>query len=87
MTEHFIVYQGFHRKIEQWLRDLKPTDDPRAIAVETLKPVAITGNAGDFIIWHKALPHCATPNHGELPRMVQYLTYLPDNYKEVLEWI
>ena len=83
----FHCVPGFHRKIEQWLGDLNSTDNPRAVAAETLKPVAITGNAGDFIIWHKALPHCATPNHGLLPRMVQYLTYLPDNYKEVSEWI
>ncbi|MEO8515335.1 MAG: phytanoyl-CoA dioxygenase family protein [Flavobacterium sp.] len=83
----FHCVPGFHRRIEQWLEDLKPTDNPREIAIEKLNPIAITGNAGDFIIWHKALPHCASPNRGELPRMVQYLTYLPDHYKETSEWI
>ena len=83
----FHCVPGFHKKIEQWLQNLKPTDNPRQIAVETLKPTPITGSVGDFIIWHKALPHCATPNRGETPRMVQYLTYLPDNYKEASEWI
>ena len=60
---------------------------PLAKALETLKPEAIIGNAGDFIIWHNALPHCATPNKGENPRMVQYLTYLPDDYNTTGEWI
>ena len=83
----FHCVPGFHRKIEQWLGELKPTDNPRVVAEEKLKPVAVTGNVGDFIIWHKALPHCATPNLGSSPRMVQYLTYLPDGYKEVSEWI
>jgi len=83
----FHCVPGFHRKIENWLCSLKPTDDPRALAEETLKSIPITGNAGDFIIWHKALPHCATQNRGSLPRMVQYLTYLPEGYQQAKEWI
>jgi ectoine hydroxylase-related dioxygenase (phytanoyl-CoA dioxygenase family) len=48
----------------------------------------VLGNAGDFVIWHQALPHCATPNTSNLPRMVQYLTYLPiENQDEIGEWI
>lgn len=83
----FHCVPGFHRKITQWMADLKPTDNPRVVALNTLIPIAVTGKTGDFIIWHKALPHCATANHGVLPRMVQYLTYLPDNYKQAAEWI
>lgn len=78
---------GFHRNIESWLSALLPNENPRKVALETLKPIPVIGNAGDFIIWHQALPHCATPNHGSAPRMVQYLTYLPDNYKQNSEWI
>lgn len=83
----FHCVAGFHHNIENWLSELLPNENPRKVAVETLKPTAVIGNAGDFIIWHQALPHCATPNHGSTPRMVQYLTYLPDNYKQTSEWI
>ena len=37
----------------------------------------IPGAAGDMVIWHDALPHGATPNRGERPRIVQYLNLYP----------
>ena len=73
----FHCVPGFHKKIESWLNHLPPGVNPREEALRTLKPVAVPGKAGDFIIWHQALPHCATPNQGAVPRLVQYLTYLP----------
>lgn len=83
----FHCVAGFHKKIEEWLGELLPSENPREVAMKTLKLIPVIGNAGDFIIWHQALPHCATPNKGSLPRMVQYLTYLPDDYKVTSEWI
>lgn len=83
----FHCVPGFHLEIESWLNGLPAAENPRQKALQTLKPIPIVGNAGDFIIWHQALPHCASPNHGLAPRMVQYLTYLPDNYKASSEWI
>lgn len=83
----FHCVPGFHNKINDWLNDLKPNENPRNKAIETLQPEPITGSAGDFIIWNNTLPHCASPNKGLSPRMVQYLTYLPDNYDASGEWI
>lgn len=83
----FNCVPGFHNTINHWLNTLKPDENPREKAVKTLKHEPILGNAGDFIIWDNRLPHCATPNKGKKPRMVQYLTYLPDDYKESGEWI
>lgn len=83
----FHCVPGFHNQIETWLNNLKEGENPREKALETLQPIPILGNTGDFIIWHKALPHCATPNHGQLPRMVQYLTYLPNDFKASAEWV
>lgn len=60
--------------------------NPRELAPHILKAIPITGNAGDFVIWHQALPHCATPNKGKTPRMVQYFTYLPLILAEEREW-
>ncbi|MBS7254674.1 phytanoyl-CoA dioxygenase family protein [Flavobacterium branchiicola] len=83
----FHCVSGFHNQINQWLDELEPHENPREKALKTLQPKPITGNAGDFIIWHNTLPHCATPNRGENPRMVQYLTYLPDDHNAAGEWL
>ncbi|MCV2483472.1 phytanoyl-CoA dioxygenase family protein [Flavobacterium sp. SH_e] len=83
----FHCVPGFHNQINQWLDELEPHENPREKALQTLQPKPIIGNAGDFIIWHNALPHCATPNKGKTPRMVQYLTYLPNDYNAAGEWI
>jgi len=83
----FHCVAGFHNKISDWLKNLNSNENPRDLAVKTLKAQPILGDAGDFIIWNNTLPHCATPNRGETPRMVQYLTYLPNSYDASGEWI
>ncbi|MBC3872683.1 phytanoyl-CoA dioxygenase family protein [Undibacterium flavidum] len=83
----FHCVPGFQHEIANWLSQLKPGDDARRIAPQTLKAQAVPGKAGDFVIWHQALPHCATPNRGKTPRMVQYLTYIPDGDTEHPVWI
>jgi hypothetical protein len=84
----FHCVAGFHHQIENWMQNLPQNANPREIAVQELKPTPVLGNAGDFIIWHQALPHCATPNTSDLPRMVQYLTYLPiENNNKTDVWI
>lgn len=82
----FHCVPGFHREIENWLNNLSADINPREEALKELKPIAVTGNAGDFVIWHQALPHCATPNYGQAPRMVQYLTYLPEQKQVQKVW-
>jgi len=83
----FHCVPGFHNQINHWLDNLEPDENPRDKAIATLQPKAITGNIGDFIIWNNTLPHCATPNRGKTPRMIQYLTYLPNDYNTAGEWI
>lgn len=83
----FHCVSGFHNEINSWLEKLQPNENPREKALNTLSPTPVIGNAGDFIIWQNTLPHCATANHGKNPRMVQYLTYFPDDYRSASEWI
>lgn len=83
----FHCVPGFQNEIKDWLDNLDPNDNPRQKAIETLIAKPIIGNAGDFIIWDNRLPHCATPNKGKSPRMVQYLTYLPEDHDDSGEWI
>lgn len=83
----FHCVPGFHNQLKQWLETLTPNENPREKAIQTLQPKPIIGNAGDFIIWNNTLPHCASPNRGKSPRMVQYLTYFPEGYDTSGEWI
>jgi len=82
----FHCVPGFHKQIDKWIADLPEDVNPRDIAKEQLTPVAVPGNAGDLVIWHQALPHCATPNKGITPRMVQYITYKPLQEKTAEMW-
>ncbi len=72
----FHCVPGFHNTIADWLATVPYGEDPRAAALQ-LQPIPVPGNAGDLVIWHQALPHCATPNKGITPRMVQYIAYKP----------
>ncbi|MGK5027863.1 phytanoyl-CoA dioxygenase family protein [Janthinobacterium sp. RB2R34] len=83
----FHCVPGFQHHIADWLATVPPGHNPREWALQQLQPVAVPGQAGDFIIWHQALPHCATPNLGAVPRMVQYLTYHADDGVEQEQWI
>ena len=82
----FHCVPGFHNRIGDWLAGLPGGVNPREQALTELEPVAIPGNAGDLIIWHQALPHCATPNKGTAPRMVQYIAYKPLKMEEASIW-
>lgn len=83
----FHCVPGFQHRMDDWLAKIPAHTTPREWAIRDLRSVAVDGNAGDFIIWHQALPHCATPNRGPAPRMVQYLTYLPEQCPDHAAWI
>lgn len=70
----FCCVPGFHLKIEEWLRQQNKPDvelQKQNWSAWPVKPIA--AKAGDLVIWHHALPHGASPNKAEYPRMVQYI--------------
>ena len=74
----FTCIPGFHRKLEEWLKDLPSDADPRRVIREYQdQGVPVPGKAGDLVIWHSALPHGSSPNSAERPRMAQYITMNP----------
>ncbi len=82
----FTLVPSFHNTIEDWLTQLPKNANPREQDLTSIaKPIA--ANAGDFIIWHHALPHGSSPNQGKLPRIVQYINYQPLNMEYQKEWI
>ena len=73
----FTLVPGFHHKINDWINSLPAGADPRLQDLYALDAKPIAAGAGDFIIWHQALPHGSSPNTARLPRIVQYINYLP----------
>jgi hypothetical protein len=70
----------FHSRIGQWLEELAPEQNPREQNLESLGPISITGSAGDFVLWHHALPHGSGRNLAHYPRVVQYIKLLPHDH-------
>lgn len=83
----FHCVPGFQHKIADWLTGLPAGSNPREEVLRLLVPEPVPGRAGDLVIWHQALPHCATPNRGAKPRLVQYITYLPTEHTTDNTWI
>ncbi|HJU46058.1 MAG TPA: phytanoyl-CoA dioxygenase family protein [Chitinophagaceae bacterium] len=82
----FSLVPGFQHKIEEWINALPPGADPRQEDMYALGVKPIAANAGDFIIWHHALPHGSSPNTATLPRYVQYINYKPADMVHRKTW-
>lgn len=82
----FCCVPGFHRRIDSWLRCLPPGTNPRH---EILKSpaVGVAGRAGDMVLWSDWLPHGASANRGDYPRIVQYIAMYPADSVERRPWI
>lgn len=75
----------FQRRLENWLAGLPEGTNPRDVNLDD-SAVNIAAQAGDFVIWHHALPHGSSPNRGNYPRIVQYMNMFPLDWKENLDW-
>jgi hypothetical protein len=73
----FTLVPAFQHRLDDWLAQLPPPADPQMQDLTTLGSVPIAANAGDFILWHHALPHGSSPNTAKEPRFVQYINYAP----------
>lgn len=73
----FCCVPGFQNRLEDWYKSLPEGTNPYTQDLYTLGCIPIAANAGDFIIWHHALPHGSSTNTSDKPRFVQYFTYDP----------
>ena len=62
---------GLHNRLDDWLEGLGEAD-PREIDLGD-EAVRIGAGAGDLILWRQDLPHGATANLGDRPRLAQYI--------------
>lgn len=82
----FTCVPGFHRRIDRWLDSLPAGADPREQDLQALGAVPIAGRAGDLIIWDSRLPHGASPNDADRPRIVQYINMRPAHVARNPAW-
>jgi hypothetical protein len=68
---------GFHRRIDDWLRERFPAPLPDTNDLEALDAVPVAAGAGDLIIWDARLPHGPSVNTAGRPRVVHYLRMYP----------
>jgi hypothetical protein len=81
----FEAVPGFHKRIDAWLEGLGEGVDPRHVDLSA-GARRIAANAGDLIIWNSALPHGASPNTGDRPRLAQYVTQYPASLRLAELW-
>jgi hypothetical protein len=82
----FTLVPGFQHRIEEWIHSLPSGSDPRMEDLHALGSKPVAGKAGDFIIWHHALPHGSRPNTTKIPRIVQYINLHPASREVKKEW-
>ena len=81
----FEAVPGFHKRIDAWLESLGAGVDPRRVDLSA-QARRIAANAGDLIIWRSSLPHGASPNTGDRPRLAQYVTQYPASLRPAERW-
>ena len=82
----FTCVSGFQNKIKEWIKSLPPGANPRDEDFYKLGAKPIAAEAGDFIIWHHALPHGSSPNTADYPRIVQYIKWYPPDNEDRRPW-
>jgi len=70
-----MVVPGFHHRFEDWLQLYPDPHMAQQVMQETCTPIPVPGKKGDIVCWLQTLPHAASPNHSDLPRFVQYISF------------
>jgi hypothetical protein len=80
----FALLPGFHHRLHAWLEKLGDTD-PRTVHLDP-QAVPIAAGAGDLVIWRQDLPHGASPNRSNRPRMAQYVNFYSPTLTVHRDW-
>lgn len=79
------VVPGFHRRLAAWLDEIGDAD-PRGIDLSA-EAIGVAGGAGDLVIWRQELPHGASPNRTDRPRMAQYVNFYSPTFVAQPVWV
>lgn len=80
------VVPGFHHRLaDGWLESLDGAE-PRQIDLSS-EAVTVPAGAGDMVIWRQEIPHGASANTSDRPRLAHYLTLHPMRWPDERAWI
>lgn len=66
---------GFHHRFEDWIKTYPDPKEAQRVMQNTLTAIPVPGKKGDIVLWLSALPHAASANYSDLPRLVQYISF------------
>ena len=75
---------GFHHRIDAWLDSLGDAD-PRSVDLSA-DAIRVPAAAGSLIVWRQDLPHGASPNRADRPRVAQYVNMFPADLRQQPDW-
>lgn len=77
----FRCVPGFHRVLEEWIKEQPADRNPHSPDLSRLPPgmevTPIAGKAGDLVIWNRLLAHGNGHNLSDRPRLAQYIAMFP----------
>ncbi len=76
----FHCIPGMHREVLEWSKLPPDRREPRILPFDHSRTRAIPAKAGDFIFWHRALPHGNGINRADRPRIAQYILTTPAGF-------
>lgn len=80
------VVPGFHHRLaDGWLGTLGGRD-PRLVDLSA-EAVTVPAEAGDLVIWRHEIPHGASANHSDRPRLAQYVNHYPMHWPDQRVWL
>ncbi len=80
------VVPGFHHRLaDGWLEGLGGAD-PRSVDLSD-EAVTVPGGAGALVIWREEIPHGASANLSDRPRLAQYVSQYPMTWPDDRPWI
>ena len=80
------VVPGFHHRLAGGWLDSLGGRNPREIDLAG-EAAPIAANAGDLVIWRQDLPHGASANSADRPRLAQYVTCYPMRRPDTRPWL
>lgn len=79
------VVKGFHHRLAAWMGGLGG-QDPRSVDLSA-EAEGIAGGVGDLVIWRQELPHGASANVAQAPRLAQYVNLYPMRWPDIRAWV
>jgi hypothetical protein len=80
------VVPGFHHRLaDGWIAGLGGAD-PRTVDLSA-EAVTVPAEAGDLVIWRQEIPHGASANRSDRPRLAQYVNHYPMHWPDERGWL